>query len=52
VREWPIFSRYGGGHLEPMEKHPNFDGYLFSQNHKRNLKDVIFGEIRVPRIKK
>jgi hypothetical protein len=43
---------YGWGHLEPMEKHPNFDSYLLPQHHKRNLKDVIFGEIRVSRIKK
>jgi len=35
-----------------MEKHPNFDSYLFPQHHKRNLKDVIFGKIRVSRIKK
>jgi hypothetical protein len=41
-----------GGRLESMEKHSNFDSYLFSQHHKRNLKDVISREIRVPRIKK
>jgi hypothetical protein len=45
-------TMYGWGHLEPMEKHPNFDSYLFPQNHKRNLKNVISEEISVSRIKK